>query len=87
MDYSNCILVSPFNIWTVALFFPPTIIIFVIVIDNLPGLIQDRRIVIGFDPLVVCEEKQGTELVNFYDPLHHIFLEFGVVSWIFNLIC
>ncbi|XP_010942121.1 uncharacterized protein [Elaeis guineensis] len=36
------------------------------------------RIVIGFDPLIVCGEK----LVKFYEPLHHIFLEFGVNAYL-----
>ncbi|XP_038982154.1 uncharacterized protein LOC103714225 [Phoenix dactylifera] len=39
-------------------------------------------IVIGFDPLIVCEEKQGTEVVKFYEPLHHIFQEFGVNAYL-----
>ncbi|KAG1326596.1 putative Ribonuclease H domain [Cocos nucifera] len=36
------------------------------------------RMVIGFDPLIVCEEK----LVKFYEPLHRIFLEFGVNAYL-----
>ncbi|XP_059454262.1 uncharacterized protein LOC132184591 isoform X1 [Corylus avellana] len=37
------------------------------------------RMVVGFHPLVVCEEKkEELEANQFYEPLHHIFLRFGV---------
>lgn len=37
--------------------------------------------VVGFHPLVVCEEKkEELEAKQFYEPLRHIFLRFGVVS-------
>jgi hypothetical protein len=37
--------------------------------------------VVGFNPLVVCEEKkEELEAKQFYEPLHRIFLRFGVVS-------
>jgi hypothetical protein len=37
--------------------------------------------VVGFNPLVVCEEKkEELEAKQFYEPLQRIFLRFGVVS-------
>jgi hypothetical protein len=37
--------------------------------------------VVGFHPLVVCEEKkEELEAKQFYEPLHRIFQRFGVVS-------
>jgi hypothetical protein len=44
-------------------------------------LCDSRRMVVGFNPLVVCEEKkEELEAKQFYEPLHRIFLRFGVVS-------
>nr|POF16123.1 hypothetical protein CFP56_15614 [Quercus suber] len=37
------------------------------------------RMVVGFHPLVVCEEnKEQVEAKQFYEPLRHIFVKFGV---------
>lgn len=42
---------------------------------------ESRRIVVGFNPLVVCEENnEHMEAKQLYELLHHIFLRFGVVS-------
>ncbi|XP_077238066.1 calcineurin-like metallo-phosphoesterase superfamily protein isoform X2 [Tasmannia lanceolata] len=41
------------------------------------------RIVVGYHPLVVCEErKHAMEATKIYDPLHHIFLKYGVNAYL-----
>lgn len=45
------------------------------------ALCDSRRMVVGFHPLAVCEEnKEQVEAKQFFEPLHHIFVKFGVVS-------
>ena len=45
------------------------------------ALCDSRRMAVGFHPLVVCEEnKEQVKAKQFYEPLHHIFVKFGVVS-------
>lgn len=44
-------------------------------------LCNSRCMVVGFHPLVVCDEnKEQMEAHKFYESLHHIFVRFGVVS-------
>ncbi|WOL19387.1 hypothetical protein Cni_G28185 [Canna indica] len=40
------------------------------------------RIVIGFDPLIVYDEEEGTGIIKFNKPLHNIFLESGVDAYL-----
>jgi hypothetical protein len=45
------------------------------------ALCDSRRMVVGFHPLVVCEEyKEQMDAKQSYEPLHHLFVKFGVVS-------
>lgn len=50
--------------------------------ETLAATDSNWRIVIGYDPLIVCEEKQATEFVKFYEPLRSIFLEYGVNAYL-----
>ncbi|KAH9654479.1 calcineurin-like metallo-phosphoesterase superfamily protein [Citrus sinensis] len=39
-------------------------------------------IVVGFHPLVICEEhEEQLEAKKIYEPLHHIFMKFGVLTY------
>lgn len=54
----------------------------ILVVDELLMLFYDsRRIVVGHQPLVICgEKKEQMEKQEAFNYLHHIFLNFAVVS-------
>lgn len=54
--------------------------------DNIVFFYKARLIVVGFDPMTICDEKEATGTIKFNKPLHNVFLEFGVVSWTCKLI-
>ncbi|XP_020083189.1 uncharacterized protein LOC109706655 isoform X2 [Ananas comosus] len=40
------------------------------------------RIVVGFDPLMICDEEHTTERAKFYEPLHSLFIRHGVNAYL-----
>ncbi|KDP38654.1 hypothetical protein JCGZ_04007 [Jatropha curcas] len=47
--------------------------------QTLEAATESWLMVVGYDPVVVCEEKEEqTEAQQLYEPLHHIFLKYGV---------
>ncbi|XWS70378.1 hypothetical protein CRYUN_Cryun03dG0043100 [Craigia yunnanensis] len=48
---------------------------------TLEATVSSWRIVVGFHPLVACEENDRQLIAKqIHDPLHHIFVKFGVAS-------
>ncbi|PKU66903.1 hypothetical protein MA16_Dca018906 [Dendrobium catenatum] len=45
------------------------------------------RIVVGFHPLMVCQEKHTQNSIVFYQPIHQIFLNYGVDAYLSQLGC
>ncbi|URD92496.1 hypothetical protein MUK42_00509 [Musa troglodytarum] len=44
-------------------------------------------IVVGFDPMIICDEKEATGTIKFNKPLHNVFLEFGVDAYLSKQDC